>query len=104
MRMDEQIVLIAATTASNGRGVPTETETGRTTVWADKLSAKRSEHYAANAAGIRVDIIFSINADDYNGQAKIEHTAPGQETATVYDVVRSYAVGRGRIELTCSKR
>ena len=97
MRMDEQLVLVDTVTTVNSVGIPVLTET-KTTVWADKLSAKRAEHYAANAAGIRVDIVFSVNADDYTGQTEVEWGG------TKYSVVRSYAVGRGRVELTCALR
>ena len=97
MRMDEQLVLIDTVTTVNDVGIPVLTET-KTTVWADKLSAKRSEHYAANAAGIRVDIVFSVNADDYDGQTEVEWNS------TKYNVVRSYQAGRGRVELTCALR
>ena len=97
MRMDEQLVLVDTVTSVNDVGIPVLTET-KTTVWADKLSAKRAEHYAANAAGIRVDIVFSVNADDYTGQTEVEWNS------TKYNVVRSYAVGRGRVELTCALR
>lgn len=97
MRMDEQLVLIDTETTVNDVGIPVLTEF-KTTVWADKLSAKRAEHYAANAAGIRVDIVFRVNADDYTGQTEVEWNG------TKYNVVRSYAVGRGRVELTCALR
>ena len=97
MRMDEQLVLVDTVTSVNSVGIPVLTET-KTTVWADKLSAKRAEHYAANSAGIRVDIVFSVNADDYTGQTEVEWNS------TKYNVVRSYAVGRGRVELTCALR
>ena len=97
MRMNEQLVLVDTVTTVNSVGIPVLTET-KTTVWADKLSAKRAEHYAANSAGIRVDIVFSVNADDYTGQTEVEWNS------TKYNVVRSYAVGRGRVELTCALR
>lgn len=97
MRMEHQLVLVDTVTSVNSVGIPVLTET-KTTVWADKLSAKRTEYYAANAAGIRVDIVFSVNADDYTGQTEVEWNS------TKYNVVRSYAVGRGRVELTCALR
>ena len=97
MRMDEQLVLIDTVTTVSDVGIPVLTET-KTTVWADKLSAKRAEYYAANAAGIRVDIVFSVNADDYTGQTEVEWNSEK------YSVVRSYASGRGRVELTCALR
>lgn len=97
MRMDEQLVLVDTATTVNSVGIPVLSET-KTTVWADRLSAKRAEHYSANAAGIRVDIVFSINADDYSGQTEVEWNS------AKYSVVRSYAAGRGRVELTCALR
>jgi SPP1 family predicted phage head-tail adaptor len=98
MRMDEQITLIDTTTTPNTRGVPTETDGASVMVWADKLSVKFAESYAANAAGMRADVIFRVNADDYSGQAAV------LQGSTRYKVVRSYAIGRGRVELTCQKR
>ena len=97
MRMEHQLVLVDTVTTVNDVGIPVLDET-KTTVWADKLSAKRAEHYAANAAGIRVDIVFSVNADDYTGQTEVEWNNEK------YSVVRSYASGRGRVELTCALR
>ena len=97
MRMTELVELIDTVTKPNEVGIPTKTETRRE-VYAEKLGVKRSEHYAANAAGIRADIIFEVMADEYNDEAELQH---GDKR---YKIVRAYAdpAWRGRVQLTCA--
>ena len=97
MRMSEIIKLVTSTTAPNEVGIPVETTTS-VDVYADRKSVKRTEYYAANAAGSRADVTFVVNADDYSGQMRVEH---GSEK---YEVTRAYQAGLGRVELTCAKR
>lgn len=97
MRMEYIVELIDTETTPNEMGIPVKTETRRE-VYADRLSAKRSEHYTANAAGQRVDIVYVIMADEYQDEAEL------QDGAKRYKVVRAYQVGRGRVELTCALR
>ncbi len=94
MRMDHIVELIDTVTEPNEVGIPVKTETRRE-VYADRLSVKRSEHYAANASGQRVDIVYAIMADEYQDEAEL------QDGTKRYKVVRAYQVGRGRVELTC---
>lgn len=97
MRMTEIVELIDTETTHNEVGMPIKTET-RTEVYAEKMSARRSEHYAANAAGQRVDIVFAVMADEYNDEAELDYNGKR------YKVVRAYAdqAWRGRVELTCA--
>lgn len=95
MRMEHVVALIDTVTEPNEVGIPVKTETRRE-VYADRLSVRRSEHYAANASGVRADIVYAIMADEYNEEAELEHS--GRR----YKVVRAYQAGQGRVELTCA--
>ena len=97
MRMEHIITLNDTETTPGPSGVPVKTET-RTEVYADKLSARRSEYYAANAAGVRADIVFAVMADEYNGETEVDWGGAR------YSVVRAYGAGKGRVELTCALR
>ena len=96
MRMIDTLELIDVATAANSAGVPVLTETIRT-VYAEKESVKRSEFYAANSSGVRADIVFIVNEDEYNDEMLVKYGA------TYYKVIRAYTK-RGRIELTCTLR
>lgn len=67
-------------------------------VWAERQTANRQEYYLSQQAGIKVDVVFIVNALDYNGQTAIEYQN------VVYDVVRTYQKELDHIELSCSRR
>lgn len=68
-------------------------------VWADAQSVKRSEFYAAQNAGVRVDVVFAVRVEDYAGEVEVEHAG------VIYDVVRSYKKGgSGTVEINCARR
>lgn len=94
MRMAEIVELIDTETTPNEAGVAVKTETRRE-VYADKQSVRRQEHYAANAAGQTVDVIFEVMADEYNEEAELQHRERR------YKIVRAYSDRRGRVQLTC---
>lgn len=93
---DDQITLVALT-HSIVDGFQVETAT-RTEVWADRKSVTRAEYYQATQSGIKADVVFTVNAIDYDGQSVIEC---GAET---YDVVRTYQTEPDHIDLTCTRR
>jgi SPP1 family predicted phage head-tail adaptor len=95
--MDKTITLRSTATAPDANGVAITTNTD-TQVYAERKSVKRTEFYAAQAAGVRADIAYVVNADDYGGQMLVV------DGATVYKVTRTYQVGLGRVELTCTRR
>jgi len=97
MRMEHQITLRDTTTAPNSTGGITATNTD-TVVYADIKSVRRSEFYAAQSAGVRADIVFRVNSDDYSDKMYVVY-----ESVT-YKVSRAYQTGLGRVELTCTKR
>jgi SPP1 family predicted phage head-tail adaptor len=95
--MDREVTLRNTTTAPNSNGVATATNTD-TTVFAERKSVKRSEFYAAQSAGVKADIVYVVNADDYDNQMILI------DGGTTYKVSRAYQIGLGRVELTCTKR
>lgn len=98
MRMEYEITLRSTTTAPDSNGIATQTNTD-TTVYADIRSVKRTEFYAAQAAGVRADITFIVNGDEYGGQMFVVYGG------VTYKVSRSYQPpGTSRVELTCTRR
>lgn len=97
MRMEYEVTLRDTTTAPSATGAAVQTNTD-TKVYADKKSVKRTEYYAAQAAGARADTLFTVNADDYAGQMYVVYGG------VTYKVTRAYQTGLGRVDLTCTKR
>jgi SPP1 family predicted phage head-tail adaptor len=94
MYFSDKIILRTETPGQDADGYPQITVTD-TEVWADAKSVNRAEFYAASAAGVAVEIVFAVHAEDYSGQRKVLYG--GRE----YDVVRAYQKGLGTVELTC---
>jgi SPP1 family predicted phage head-tail adaptor len=109
VRMLDEIKLRAVSRSVGAGGYTTET-VSETTVYADVMSVKRSEFYAAGAAGMKADVVFVINADEYAGQAEVEYDGK------IYDVIRTFQMAESRtstrvyrgdltrVELTCARR
>ena len=96
MRMIDEITLRHVITTTNERGFKEDTAVEKT-IFADAKSVKRSEYYAAQAAGMEADIVFNVLRDEYSGQSEIEYL--GER----YEVTRTYEPRRGYTELTCAK-
>lgn len=86
---------ITRTLDSFGDAIPSYTDT---IVWADKKSVTRSEFYAANMAGVKIDAIFVVHAEDYDNQTVVSFGSVN------YEVIRAYAKGEGVVELMCAVR
>jgi SPP1 family predicted phage head-tail adaptor len=96
MRMIDVITLRDTTTASDANGAATLTNADKL-VYADIQSVKRQEFYAAQAAGVRADILFRVNEDEYSGEMTVLYDS------VAYKVSRMYT-DKGRVELTCTRR
>ena len=96
MRMEHVVKLRTITVTSDSGGFPSKS-VSRVEVYADQKSVRQSEYYAADAQGKRLDMVLSINADDWNGATEVEYNS------VVYNIERAYQVGLGRVELTCSR-
>lgn len=69
-----------------------------TTVFADVRSVTRSEFYSASMAGIKIDIVFAVHAEDFSNQTIVTYGT------TQYNIVRTYKKGEGIVELNCAVR
>jgi len=73
-------------------------EVSRRELFAERKGASRREFYAADAVGRRIDEVFEVNALDYENESWL--LCDG----VLYEVVRSYPVGRDRVSLSCCRR
>lgn len=90
------VTLEAVTEGRDTDGFPAEViET--TDVFADVVSTKRSEFYAAKQAGIDLAITVKLRAADYNGQERLSFEGKR------YKVERAYTEAREYYELNCSE-
>lgn len=96
MRSEHDVLLRTKTITADAGGFSTEAIATKS-VYAEAKSVRQSEHYAAEAAGKRADIVLVISADEWNGATEAEYDG------AVYSIIRTYQVGRGRVELTCSR-
>ena len=109
MRMLDEIVLRAKTTTQGENGYPVEKVAERAVV-ADGLSVTRAEHYAAQGAGTRADVVFVVSADDYNGETEVEYGGKVYDVTRTHERMeartnlRSYRADPTRIELVCVRR
>lgn len=92
---DAEIKLCKVVKGYSG-GFPTETET-KTDAWADVQSVKRQEFYAAQSAGVQADIVFVVNAIDFDEHTRVEHGGK------VYEIKRAYQTDIDHVELTCER-
>ena len=69
-----------------------------TTVFADVRSVTRSEFYSASMAGIKIDVVFAVHAEDFNNQTIVTYGS------AQYNIVRTYKKGEGIVELNCAVR
>ena len=57
---------------------------------------RQSEFYAADAVGKKVDVVFIINPEEWNGATEVEYDS------AIYSIVRKQS-WHGRVELTCTR-
>lgn len=83
MTYDYELVFIKKTYTTNdiGDSIPTET---RRAVLCDKESVSRSEHHAAAAHDLKLEIVFKVNKYEYEGESEVEYE--GQR----YSVYRTF--------------
>lgn len=97
MYFSDSITLRAVSVSVSSLGDVTKSYVN-STVWANVKSVTRSEFYAANMAGIKVDIVFEVHAEDWNNQQEVTYSTK------TYEVIRAYQKGLGTVELMCVQR
>lgn len=103
MRMLDEIVLRAKTTTQGANGYPVEKVTERA-VYADVLSVTRAEHYAAQGAGTRADVVFVVATDEYSGETELTYNGKTYDVTRTYVHMEKRSADPTRIQLTCVRR
>lgn len=107
--MLDEIVLRAKTTTQGANGYPVETVT-ESAVYADVVSVTRAEHYAAQGAGTRADVVFVVATDEYDGETEVEYGGKVYDVARTHvrmearTTQRNYRADSTRVELICRRR
>lgn len=97
MYFSESVTLRAVANPTDALGGRTKTYTD-TTVFANVKSVTRAEFYSASTAGVKVDIVFEVHAEDFNNQTTVTYSSKN------YEVIRAYKKGEGTVELMCVQR
>jgi SPP1 family predicted phage head-tail adaptor len=109
VRMLDEIVLRAKTTTQGANGYPVE-EVSQRAVFADVLGVTRAEHYAAQGAGTRADVVFVVATDEYNGETEVKYGGKVYDVTRTHERMeartntRSYRADPTRMELICVRR
>lgn len=91
-------------------GFRTEEHTEKVEVFADTKSVGRTEHYEAVRAGMKVNIIFVVDADDFklseremsvDGKTKKIKASKIIHNGTTYLIHRTFVKDSGLMEITC---
>lgn len=100
-----EAVLIWADRTKDKDGFPVESE-HRAEIYVKEKSAARMEFYEAMRAGIDVKLVLETRQEDFELSAYIESEKKSyarkiEYEDCVYDIVRTYKIGKAKIELVC---
>lgn len=93
--MNDVIKLRTLTISTDISGFKATTASTKT-IFAEIKDVRQSEFYAADAVGKKVDIVFVINPEEWNGATEVEYDSVN------YSIVRKQN-WHGRVELTCTR-
>ncbi|MBA4687248.1 MAG: head-tail adaptor protein [Candidatus Galacturonibacter soehngenii] len=74
-----------------------QTDIKKRKVYPSVSSTRQSEFYAAQAQGLKLEKKVTIREFEYKGESKI------QEDDTVYEIVRTFSIGDGNMELVLKR-
>lgn len=97
MDLSNELTLVSYTYEKDSKGVDRKTQSQRT-VFCGVESVSASEFFAANAAGLKPELRFTMFRYDYNGE---EECIFEDE---YYSIYRTYWVKNDRIELYAQKK
>lgn len=92
------IYLITQGLSKTSKGFNVKDDLGERKIFAEIRSVGRQEFYAAQHAGIRVDVVLRVRTADYNDERMI------RLGDTTYDVIRTYVTGSDFTEISCARR
>lgn len=90
----ETATLVKIEKGVDGDGYKTPVETRRE-VFVDKVSAKRSEFYAARQTGDKIALVLHVRGVDYEDETRVEYEGKP------FDVLRAYTASGEIYELNC---
>lgn len=91
-------------------GFRTEEKINKESVFADIKSVGRTEYYEAVRSGMKVNIIFVVDPDDFklsereitvDGESKKVKATKIIHDGTTYLIHRTFVTDSGRMEITC---
>lgn len=94
MLFRDVVDLVFIEEGTNENGFPVKTETGRTTVFANRKSVRGNEFYLAAQNGIHLELMFVIRTSDYQSQRYLDFENKR------YEIIRTYDNGEW-MELVC---
>lgn len=97
MMWRDTIDLIAVTEERNSYGEVESVDGIPRTVFCNKKSVRQSEFYQALSSGMKPEIMFEVQAIEYNDEPKLLF---GE---TTYYVTRTFSKNGERTELVCSR-
>ncbi|MGO4887070.1 phage head closure protein [Anaerobacillus sp. MEB173] len=101
MTFDYELSLINSTNDTNEIGDVVSSET-KVDVLCDVLSVTRTEHYSAEASGLKPEIVFIVNKFEYDNQKEVEFEGKKYSVIRAYTPKKSKDIGDfENIELVC---
>lgn len=106
MRNDLIELVVQVNTGTDSDGYPVQTEVKKE-IFAERKSVNRTEYYAAYTAGMKADIIFSINPDEFYIEDEEENKYIPEKInheGITYRIGRTYQKTKhSPLELTCER-
>ena len=106
--MRDKIIQLVTITghAKDADGFVTGEEVSTVEIFAEEKSVGRTEHYEAMRNGIRVDIIFSVDPEDFELGKVVTEEKNIRPTQVIYEgtkfaIERTYKKDMHSMELTC---
>jgi SPP1 family predicted phage head-tail adaptor len=97
MLFRDVVDLVSVTEGKDADGFPTDVETVRSNIFANKKSVRSSEFYQASQQGIRLSLMFEIRSIEYRDETELRFE--GKD----FEIIRTYDRGE-IIELVCQSK
>lgn len=110
--MNDKLIELVTVIGSeeNANGFLTKEHTEKVEVFAGKKSVGRTEYYEAARSGMRADVIFTVDEDDFklsereiivDGKTKKVKASKINYDGTTYLIHRTFIKDSGLMEITC---
>lgn len=96
-RWSDVVDLIAVTEGTDASGFPANVEVVRNELFVNKKDVRSAEFYQAAAQGVRLETMFEVRSEDYQGEEYLNYEGKR------YSIERTYDRG-SFTELVCQRR